>query len=552
MGAAVGSGIVARAAEQGGADFLLAINAGRMRSMGAASIACMLPIHDASQFTLQFATAEILPMTRLPVYVGINPWNLEKPPSALAEDVLAAGFTGAVNFPTAMHYSRGFRRVLDQAGLGTRAEISLLRAVEDAGGKTMFFCGSPQQARDGADAGLSALLFNFGWNLGGALGHRPRYSLEEAALQANEVSRYLKRHRPELKLFLEGGPIAAADDLGFVSQLADIDGYVGGSTIDRTPIETSIGDQIASYRLAMDAVKKPAPQDRVLHRMAAAEGLVGQSQAFQSTLLSLRRAANASAPIVIRVPRGGPRRSILRLFNRMLPKPLRGSIVDVSALPGPPAHQLFGETGNAGQLGQLRRPNTLVAVPDFDALPQTVQDRLASAVGRAAYAPLGSDQFKPIQARLLLITGPSFEGDIWDNAVLVDYPSVADRIEDLDLLLQSALAHIGAEDNVFRSLSPGVRQRLKSHPWNQNEIEVLGFAKELLKVAEDGSLTVAAAEDLLSPEPARSPGPRAPQSPREQLVEALSRHNFRRGETAKALHISRKTLYNRMKKYELL
>ncbi|MCZ7596656.1 MAG: phosphoenolpyruvate hydrolase family protein [Gammaproteobacteria bacterium] len=44
IGAAIGSGTTAPAAERGGADLLLAINAGRLRSMGAPSIACMLPI----------------------------------------------------------------------------------------------------------------------------------------------------------------------------------------------------------------------------------------------------------------------------------------------------------------------------------------------------------------------------------------------------------------------------------------------------------------------------------------------------------------------------
>src|SRR3546814_11368057 len=47
IGAAIGSGNIALAAERGGADFLLAINAGRLRNMGAPSIACMLPIFDA-------------------------------------------------------------------------------------------------------------------------------------------------------------------------------------------------------------------------------------------------------------------------------------------------------------------------------------------------------------------------------------------------------------------------------------------------------------------------------------------------------------------------
>ena len=46
VGAAIGAGILGLAAEQGGADFVLALSAGRFRIMGAASVACMLPIRE--------------------------------------------------------------------------------------------------------------------------------------------------------------------------------------------------------------------------------------------------------------------------------------------------------------------------------------------------------------------------------------------------------------------------------------------------------------------------------------------------------------------------
>src|SRR3546814_2590158 len=72
IGAAIGSGNIALAAERGGADFLLAINAGRLRNMGAPSIACMLPIFDAGPMTEDFARRELLPLCKVPVLLGVN------------------------------------------------------------------------------------------------------------------------------------------------------------------------------------------------------------------------------------------------------------------------------------------------------------------------------------------------------------------------------------------------------------------------------------------------------------------------------------------------
>jgi len=57
IGIAVGSGLAARNAELGGADFLLAINAGRLRNMGAPTAASMLPIADAAKLTDEFASS---------------------------------------------------------------------------------------------------------------------------------------------------------------------------------------------------------------------------------------------------------------------------------------------------------------------------------------------------------------------------------------------------------------------------------------------------------------------------------------------------------------
>ena len=69
VGVAVGSGLAARAAQSGGADFLLAINAGRMRNMGAPSVAGNLPIMDAMALTEAFASSEVLSQVSIPVYL---------------------------------------------------------------------------------------------------------------------------------------------------------------------------------------------------------------------------------------------------------------------------------------------------------------------------------------------------------------------------------------------------------------------------------------------------------------------------------------------------
>src|ERR1700722_17673745 len=70
VGAAIGTGMAAKAAERGGADFLLALNAGRFRSMGLPSAACLLALRDANDLVMEFGRSEILTQTSLPVFFG--------------------------------------------------------------------------------------------------------------------------------------------------------------------------------------------------------------------------------------------------------------------------------------------------------------------------------------------------------------------------------------------------------------------------------------------------------------------------------------------------
>ena len=127
----------------------------------------------------------------------------------------------------------------------------MLAEVQASGLTSLFYCASRAQARLACEAKLDMILLNFGWNTGGAFGHRKRQSIQEAATIARDFGRFVKRLHPNVKFLLEGGPVVTAQDLGRVLQVAPLDGYVGGSTIERLPLETSIAEQIASYKFAL-------------------------------------------------------------------------------------------------------------------------------------------------------------------------------------------------------------------------------------------------------------------------------------------------------------
>src|SRR5687767_12336559 len=104
VGAAVGAGLFADAAARGGADFVLALSAGRLRLMGTASIACMLPLCDSNARVASFGAPEFLGRCSAPVFFGACAMTPDRSAAQIAASIADLGFVGVTNFPSLNHY----------------------------------------------------------------------------------------------------------------------------------------------------------------------------------------------------------------------------------------------------------------------------------------------------------------------------------------------------------------------------------------------------------------------------------------------------------------
>ena len=552
VGAAVGSGIVARAAERGGADFLLTINAGRMRSMGMPSIACMLPIRAPLDATLPFAAREVLPQASVPVYFGLAAWSGPRDLAPVIRAALAEGFAGVANFPSAMHFSRGMRRLLDRAGIGTRAEIALLQEVQRAGGRTLFYCGAQDEARRAAEAGLDAIVFNLGWNIGGADSHTTEISLEEAAQQARTVTRLARGRRPKMEVFLEGGPILSAEDLNFVIRHADIDGYVGGSTIDRFPVQHSVTNQIAEYKSAALWIGGKTRELQAAIDEAGRYGLVGQSAEFAEFAAALLRTRAGRGHVHLRAPEGVDLQAALNMLARGADRarPLPCLDFGESCSAHRTNDRLFGRCEDGQRKsGLLHSGADFIVLRNCAAMPRLIRRKLYNAMLTGRAQRIGGRERLPLSPRLVLVSGPGFDLD-WGELPLarVDYPGLRARHLDLRLILEDMLGQYLAPD-CYPDIRPAAWRVLGAHDWPGNEAELRRLA---MLMARQAAHKIYEAHDmrlLLRGRPATAREATTETAMRQQLLQALARNGFRKGATARMLNISRKTLYNRMKRF---
>lgn len=570
IGAAIGSGSTALAAERGGADFLLAINAGRLRSMGSPSIACMLPVFDADSLMEGFARRELLTQCRIPVFLGVNVWGRRFDPGERAALIRDAGFAGAVNFPSCMHYSRPLQQILSRARRGIEQEVELLRAVQDAGLSAMFYCATRTQARLAADAGIELVCLNLGWNVGGALGHRRRASLEEVATMARDIGRLIKRIHPETRFLLEGGPIATAEDLARVAGLAPIDGYVGGSTIERIPLESSVADQIQRFR---HASKRGASLDSESARLVSWSGqfgFVGRSPGQLDLLRRVRTLAGIREPVLMLAEPGLGIRPVLAALEHA---PGRGAArstvhIDVAGedFPNRARQRLFGHRDalehQAPALGDEDIALLVVHAPER--LPPATQRRLARALQDGEFTVTGTRRSVAVAPRVVLVCDLAAAAETAREALdrvgldpalaeplggsLLRLPPLRERTDDLLAIVETVSSQSLGVAMSRSDFTPAALKRLLAHRWPGNETELRTMLGALAGRTSREPIQPQEVAQLLDNERAAMPEGR---SEKDLVVDALWRHGFNRTQTAQALGISRKTLYNKIRKYGL-
>ena len=535
VGAAMGLGMTARAAADGGADFLLALSAGRLRVMGAPSLAAMLPIRDSNAFTDDFARQEILDRVSVPVFFGAAACDPRLPIATLLGRVVEAGYHGIANFPTAIHLDGAFRVALEEADLGFGREVAMLRLARRMGLATLGYAKTRQEVDALLECGVERLCLNFGWNSGGSQGVPSGVPLDQAAERARRVFRHVRRTAPSTLCFVEGGPIIDPGHLLQVCEASRADGYVGGSTLDRLPLEMSVMQTTSAFKTAGLLRESEGPE------AARLPGLVGRSRAARQLAGRIARLVATDLPILVEGEPGAGRTTVARAIHQASGR--TGGLTFLDARDNI-AGRLFGEAGPAALLA--RRHSTVV-IEAADALPPTLRARIADWIERGSFERFAKPGERTPRARLVLIHPPG--GEAMARALSAQrllVPPLRDRMEDLPLL---ARAMLRATQRPATQLEPTTLRLLMAQAWPGNLRQLAELLTRAATEAPGGRVTPELLEAQISQE--IGPTPVSPHDERSWIMDALRRNRFRRGETAAFLGIARKTLYNRMRRLGL-
>jgi predicted TIM-barrel enzyme len=243
-----GIGLVAKAAERGGIDILMAYNTGPFRMAGHGSLAGYLAYGDSNAMTLELGREILTVVEGTPVIGGIGAADPFRDMGQTIDAFTAAGFSGITNVPTAGLYDGDFRRHIDATGLGYPREVELIAACRARDIFTLAYAFSPSEARAMAVAGADIIGVHVGLTSGGWIGAQQTLDLDGACAATQAMLEAAKAGRDDVLVVAHGGPFEDPVSVARVFATTDVVGYLGASSIERLPVERAVSGVVAEFK----------------------------------------------------------------------------------------------------------------------------------------------------------------------------------------------------------------------------------------------------------------------------------------------------------------
>jgi predicted TIM-barrel enzyme len=245
-----GSGITAKMAARGGADMVTTHCLAYFRMQGLSSMAGYLPICDANALTLELGERVLVNVVReCALVAGLLCVDPTRDMTRFLKSIQEAGYDGVMNCPTVTLIDGKFRSDLEETGMGCAREVEVLGTASRMGLFTKAFCTSPEEALAMAEVGVDNIIVHFGNSSGGTIGSKTVLAEDVARKRAGAVLDALSAKFSDRIVTCHGGAIETpADFERFLKLEPRLNGYVGGSSAERFPIETSVVEAARQFK----------------------------------------------------------------------------------------------------------------------------------------------------------------------------------------------------------------------------------------------------------------------------------------------------------------
>lgn len=249
VGVGAGTGITAKSSEAGGADILIIYNSGRYRMAGRGSLAGLLSYGDANQIVVEMG-AEVLPVVKeTPVLAGVCGTDPFRVMDIYLQQLKDQGFSGVQNFPTVGLIDGVFRQNLEETGMGYGLEVDMIRKAHELDMLTCPYVFDAEQSAAMAEAGADIIVAHMGLTSKGTIGAKTVLSLDDCIPRIKVIIKAARDVNPDVMVICHGGPIAEPKDAQYIiSNIPELDGFFGASSIERFAAERGIKAQTEDFK----------------------------------------------------------------------------------------------------------------------------------------------------------------------------------------------------------------------------------------------------------------------------------------------------------------
>jgi predicted TIM-barrel enzyme len=239
-----GDGFTAKLEEKGGIDIIGVYNSGKFRHYGGGSLLGLMPVGRNQDMVAEYAGEVCAQVKETPVIAGFCAQDPRTVWPKWFAEMAEFGITGFMSFPTVglIDADSHYRKNLEESGLGFDKEAQVLRLAKDLGYFTIGYCFTPKEARMVAEAGVDIVACHAGLTSGGLIGAESVMSLDEAVRTTTALIDAAKEARPALDFLpiTHGGPMEDPVSTAYVMERTEAVGYLGASSIERTPVEPAL------------------------------------------------------------------------------------------------------------------------------------------------------------------------------------------------------------------------------------------------------------------------------------------------------------------------
>ena len=310
--------------------------------------------------------------------------------------------------------------------------------------------------------------------------------------------------------------------------------------------------------------------------------IIGKSQAMTALRMQIAQVSESNSTVLVTGKTGCGKEMVAHSIHNLSRRCKRPMItINCAAIPEALVEsELFGyEEGSftgakrGGRIGKFEMADkSTVFLDEVDQLPYHIQPKLLRVLQEREVTRVGGET-KPVEIRVIAATTKAlwqrvqdgkFREDLYYrlNVVNVHIPSLGERPEDIPLLANYQLKRLNKEmTKEVKAISGEVMELFQRYDWPGNVRELNNVLEHAMNLCDGDTLELkhfdrlfaqALRKNLEIDFSAESPLERIrDNAEREAICKALELTQNNRSMAARLLKISRMSLYNKMRKYEI-